>query len=77
MGLPQNQSTSSKKTGADAIVIGEGEKTIVDLMEAIGNHTSLKSIKGIAYHDGDNTVINKRRPLIENIDMIPFPYLCF
>lgn len=62
-----------KKTKADVIVIGEGEETIVELMEAIENHTSLRTIKGIAYRDGDKTVINKRRSLIKDIDSILFP----
>ncbi|MEN6318293.1 MAG: radical SAM protein [Syntrophaceae bacterium] len=62
-----------RKTGADAIVIGEGEETIVELVDALSSSNSLKSVAGIAYRDGENIVINKRRALIKDIDEIPFP----
>jgi len=62
-----------KKTNADIVVIGEGELTIVEVVDAIVNHKTLKNIKGIAYRDGNKVVINERRPLIEDIDEIPFP----
>jgi len=62
-----------KKTGADVIVIGEGEETIVELLDAIANHKSLINIKGIAYKDGDEIFVNKRRPLIQDIDSISMP----
>lgn len=62
-----------KKTQADAIVIGEGEDTIEELMKCVENKNSLSGVKGIAYRDGDKVVINERRPLIKDIDTIPFP----
>jgi len=62
-----------KKTKADAVFIGEGENTIIELLEVVSNRGSLDNIKGIAFMDGDNIKINEDRPLIENIDTIPFP----
>lgn len=62
-----------KKTNADIVIIGEGELTIVEVVDAIVNHKTLKNIKGIAYRDGNKVIINERRPLIEDIDEIPFP----
>lgn len=62
-----------RKTGADAVVIGEGEETVIELFEALGTHSSLKEIKGIAYLDGGNVQINERRELIQDIDSIPWP----
>lgn len=62
-----------KKTSADVTVIGEGEETIVELLRAVGNHAPFANIKGIAYRDGDRIAINERRPLIADIDTIPFP----
>lgn len=61
------------KTQADAVVIGEGEITIIDLLSAIYNHRPLDSVKGIAFRAGDKVVINERRPLIKNVDSIPMP----
>lgn len=62
-----------KKTKADAIVIGEGEVTIVNLLEALENSNKLENVKGIAFRDGEKVVINERQPLIEDIDSIPLP----
>ncbi|KKL21085.1 hypothetical protein LCGC14_2448980, partial [marine sediment metagenome] len=64
-----------KKMQADIVVIGEGEETVVELMRCIEDNGTPKDIKGIAYRDPiDNTVtINERRPLIYDIDTIPWP----
>lgn len=62
-----------RKTGADAIVMGEGEITIIELLEALKAKKSLYDVKGIAFVDDGKVIINKRRPLIEDIDSIPFP----
>ena len=62
-----------KKTQADAVVIGEGEVTILELLDAIAKKRVLKDVKGIAFQDNETVVINERRTLIKDIDSIPFP----
>ncbi len=62
-----------KKTGADMIVMGEGEETAKELFHAIDNKEPLSGILGIAYKDGDEVIINKERPLIQDIDSLPLP----
>jgi len=62
-----------KKTQADVIVIGEGEATVIELLEAVGKPARLASIQGIAWREGEKVVVNERRPLIADIDGIPFP----
>ena len=63
-----------RKTKADAIVIGEGENTIVELMEYVERKEYLSQVKGIAYIDNQSKFIeNHRRELIKDIDDIPFP----
>lgn len=62
-----------KKTGADALVKGEGEYTIVDLIKHIEEKKDLKHVLGIAYRRGEETFINPPRPLIEDVDSIPMP----
>ena len=57
-----------RKTQADAVIIGEGERTIIDLTEALAKKQSLYGVKGIAFTDGDKVIINERRPLIQDID---------
>jgi len=62
-----------KKTQADVTVTGEGEVTIIELMNAIEKQKSLKDVKGIAFREGDSVVVNEKRPLIKDIDTIPLP----
>lgn len=60
-------------TGADAVVLGEGEDTIVEFVDALENNRSLSGVKGIAYRDGDGFQTNPRRTLITDIDSISMP----
>ena len=62
-----------KKTGADVIVIGEGEITACKLIDALQAKASLSNIKGIAFRDGGKTIVNDRQPLIEDVDSIDLP----
>jgi len=62
-----------KKTEADAVVIREGEVTIIELLKALENKEELSSVKGIAFLRDGKCVQTPKRPLIENIDNIPFP----
>jgi anaerobic magnesium-protoporphyrin IX monomethyl ester cyclase len=62
-----------KKTQADVIVIGEGEDTAIELMDALGNPARMSKIKGIVWRDGDKIIENERRPLRTDLDTFPFP----
>lgn len=62
-----------KKTGADVVVIGEGETTIVELLSALKGKTEISSVKGIAFLRDKKCVKTGKRPLIQDIDDIPFP----
>lgn len=62
-----------KKTKADAAVIGEGEDTILELLNHLESHEPLSSIKGIAYLEKGKLIQTDRRELIADIDGIPFP----
>ena len=61
----------------DAVVIGEGEETIVELADKFCNRKKgqFADIKGIAYNDlkNGNIKLNSPRPLIKDLDTIPFP----
>jgi anaerobic magnesium-protoporphyrin IX monomethyl ester cyclase len=62
-----------KKTLADFAILGEGEVTVIELLEAISGKKSLRGVKGIAYREDENVIINEKRGLIKDIDSIPFP----
>ncbi len=59
----------------DVVVIGEGEATIVELMDAIKNNKDFNTVKGIAYRKGKDIIFTDKRSNIEDIDTIPFPAL--
>ncbi len=60
---------------ADYVVRGEGEETIVELIEHLESGTSLKDIRGLSYREGDTFIHNPERPLIKDLDVAPIPDL--
>lgn len=62
-----------KKTQADVIVIGEGEDTAIEILEALEKKSSLGSVAGIAYNNNGKCVRTPPRGLIQNLDTIAFP----
>ena len=66
------------ETVFDCIVVGEGELTMVDIMgkiEAAGDEkVDWPSIQGILWRDENGHVVrNEQRPLIRDLDILPFP----
>jgi len=59
-----------KKTGADFVVIGEGEITICELLKSLHD---VSKVDGIAYIKDDVCIITNKRKLIKNIDDIHYP----
>ena len=58
----------------DVLVYGEGEYTIVDLLEAYDNKIDLRNIKGIVFRDkGDHVVVTPPMPPINNFNALPTP----
>jgi radical SAM superfamily enzyme YgiQ (UPF0313 family) len=57
----------------DVITRGEGEYTVVDLVDTLTNTGSLKDVQGITYRDGDSIVSTPDRSLIEDLDALLFP----
>ncbi|MCX7970263.1 MAG: B12-binding domain-containing radical SAM protein [Negativicutes bacterium] len=60
-------------TAVDAVVIGEGEITFHELITALANGRDLGRVAGIGYRRAGRAVINQPRPLLENLDLLPFP----
>lgn len=57
---------------ADYVVLGEGEQTFLELVNTLEKGGEIKNVKGIAFrHDGG--VVKTPRPLIQNLDELPFP----
>ena len=52
----------------DFIVRGEGEQTIVELIQALENNTNLEAVTGITWRNGSQIIANRSRPPIQNLD---------
>lgn len=65
----------------DVAVLGEGEQTTLELVQAYERNEAKRlfdgldfsKIKGIAYRDGGNLKVTAKRAFIEPLDKIPFP----
>lgn len=61
----------------DVGIIGEGEETFSEIISLLLENKFIKAelykIKGIVFHDQGRIVHTASRPLIENLDVLPFP----
>ncbi|RMF97519.1 MAG: radical SAM protein [Candidatus Schekmanbacteria bacterium] len=62
-----------KEDTIDFVVKGEGEETFSELIESINRGNDFKNIRGISYKSNGEIINNYHRPLIGNLDAIPFP----
>lgn len=63
----------SKFTTIDALVFGEGDNTISQIVERIENSEDFEGINGVIYRKNDKIIKNNPNPLIKNLDGLPFP----
>lgn len=63
----------SECRGFDAAVTGEGEITVVELLERKKRGASLEGLEGVVFRDGETLVKNPPRKLISELDALPFP----
>ena len=57
----------------DAVVSGEGEITVVELVDRLEKHISLQGVKGVICREGGEIIHNSPRELITDLDLLPFP----
>lgn len=76
--------TLSGKSGFDLVVFGEGEYTLLELMQKyksydyqrdrfLNDKSLLKSIKGVAFRRNGKVVINENREYVSDLDSLPDP----
>ncbi len=64
------------KEGADYVLTGEGEATLIELLDTLSGKTKdpVEIIAGLAYRDPLGTVVRTpRRPDLRDLDALPFP----
>lgn len=57
----------------DIMVLGEGEITIVELADCLRRRGDFSQVPGLGYKDQGRLRFSTKRPMIENLDVIPRP----
>lgn len=60
----------------DAVIIGEGEETIVEVVEYLSQkkkHQKISEIAGLAVREEGTTIVSPQRPPIPDLNSLPFP----
>ncbi len=57
----------------DVVVTGEGEVTLNEMLERFSEGKTLEGVEGVVYRDNGEIKKNPLRPLIEDLDSLPFP----
>ena len=57
----------------DVIVRGEGEETLLELIKAVRDKSDLSGVAGISFRHDRRIFHNPPRPLIEDLNQLPFP----
>jgi anaerobic magnesium-protoporphyrin IX monomethyl ester cyclase len=57
----------------DYAVYGEGEETILDLIEVYEGKKDPQTVDGLVYRNAGQVITNPQRKLISNLDNLPFP----
>src|SRR5438270_5321811 len=55
----------------DAVVVGQGEEALLDVVRHLGAHESLKGIAGVGYKQNGRVTFNPARPLRPLAEMPP------
>lgn len=57
----------------DFVVRGEGEETLVELLNAVSQGADHTRIAGLAFQNGDDVSLTDSRARIQNLDSVPWP----
>lgn len=62
-----------RREGVDAVCLGEGEYPFLELAERLGSGGDIYAIRNFWFKKGTDILKNECRPLIEDLDALPFP----
>ncbi|MCF8369473.1 MAG: B12-binding domain-containing radical SAM protein [Bacteroidales bacterium] len=63
----------ASKHFVNIVCIGEGEKTMLDIVKVFNNNKDFEKIEGIAIWKNNSVVIRKRNNFFQDIDSLPYP----
>lgn len=61
------------QNGADFVILGEGERTLFELIQALKSGLDVSNLPGLAFTREGKTVSNQRRPVLRDLDQLPLP----
>ncbi len=64
---------TAKLYGVDFVVIGEGEETTLELINAIDKNNSVENVLGICFMKDGRRYLSPPRPLLDDLDSLPIP----
>ena len=67
------EQTLTLMPGLDSVVRHEGEETLLELCEKIDRPDLWPEIRGLAFRRNGGVATSEPRPLIEDLDLLPFP----
>jgi len=59
--------------GADFIIQGEGEMTLLELVNTLEKKETCETVRGIAFRNHNTITVNPKRPVLQNLDELPLP----
>ncbi|HLD82416.1 MAG TPA: radical SAM protein [Candidatus Omnitrophota bacterium] len=70
--LPENSLNFTPEV--DFVIAGEGELTIIELVKALEEKKAdFSAINGVGYRNNGKIILNPSRPVIEELDSLPYP----
>jgi anaerobic magnesium-protoporphyrin IX monomethyl ester cyclase len=57
----------------DYIIRGEGEITLVELINTLNKKKKIDKVQGLSFHNKETIIHTQSRPLIQNLDSLPYP----
>jgi anaerobic magnesium-protoporphyrin IX monomethyl ester cyclase len=61
------------REGADFVIIGEGEHTLLELVNSLRNGADCSAISGLAYLSDNKAIKTSSRPVLKDLDSLPLP----
>lgn len=61
------------ETGVDFVIQGEGENSLIELIQTLEQKGIPDELPGIVFKESGEIKINKKRPVLKNLDELPLP----
>lgn len=67
------QHTMALVPGIDSVVRFEGEATLLEMTDRLSSGNDWRDVMGIVYRKGDEVIATTPRPLVPDLDSLPYP----